>query len=130
MLSPLQVHARGARAALQEPRDRQDDREGQADDEEAGEAAAAWRRRERQVDLPQADEDHTRRQVSGGSARGARSASLVYVFGGLGFPGWDVVRAEMFRVRSLCCCFVGLWRAFYSKIARGVWRHSVEIERV
>lgn len=63
VLFTFQVQSGRSGAALQEPRDRQDDREGQAAAEEASEGAAAGRRRERQVHLPQADEDHPRRQV-------------------------------------------------------------------
>lgn len=62
LLFALQVHAGGTGTALQEPGNRQDDREGQTGDEEAGEAAVTWCRGEWQVDVPQTNADHTRHQ--------------------------------------------------------------------
>lgn len=67
VLPALQIQPGGDRAALQEPGDRPDAGEGSADVPPAGEAAAARGGRERQVDIPQADADHSWDQVRGKS---------------------------------------------------------------
>lgn len=63
VLSAFQIQPGGDRAALQEPGDRPDAGERSADVSPAGEAAAARRGGERQVDIPQADADYSRNQV-------------------------------------------------------------------
>lgn len=72
LLPALQVQPGGDRAALQESGDRPDVGEGPASVSPASQAAAARGGRERQVDIPQTDADHSRDQIRGKILAAAR----------------------------------------------------------
>jgi len=65
VLPAFQIQPGGDRAALQESRDRSDAGKGPTNVSPTGQTAAARRRGERQVDIPQTDADHSRDQVRG-----------------------------------------------------------------
>jgi len=65
VLPAFQIQPGGDRAALQESGDRSDAGKGPTNVSPTGQTAAARRRGERQVDIPQTDADHSRDQVRG-----------------------------------------------------------------
>lgn len=65
VLFAFQIQPGGTRTAVQESGDRQNDQKGQTSAKAAGQTVAVGRGGERQVNILEADEDHTRDQIRG-----------------------------------------------------------------